>query len=296
MSLQIPCQSAILEPQSPSARYVVFGLETARDVRAAIDRLRTATAGWHAVIGLGAPVIDALGARIEGMRPFPAMTGPGVAMPSTQGAIWAYLPGANRGETLDRAFAIRDALGETFRVEEDVDAFKYGTGRDLTGFEDGTENPKAEKAIAAAIVSGQGAGLDGGSFVAVQRYKHALRRFHALPVREQEEAVGRELVSNDELSDGPEHAHVKRTAQESFDPPAFMLRRSMPWGNVTEHGLYFVAFVEGLDRFERMLARMAGKEDGIVDALLWYSRALSGGYYWCPPVAEGKLDLSRIGL
>ena len=45
MSLQIPCQSAILEPQSPSARYVVFGLETARDVRAALDRLRTATAG-----------------------------------------------------------------------------------------------------------------------------------------------------------------------------------------------------------------------------------------------------------
>jgi hypothetical protein len=27
----------------------------------------------------------------------------------------------------------------------------------------------------------------------------------------------------------PPSAHVKSAAQESYDPPAFMVRRSMPW-------------------------------------------------------------------
>ncbi len=57
-----------------------------------------------------------------------------------------------------------------------------------------------------------------------------------------------------------------------------------------------MAFGESLDRFERVLSRMAGREDGIVDALLGFTRALSGGYYWCPPVQDGRLDLSRLGL
>ena len=102
--------------------------------------------------------------------------------------------------------------------------------------------------------------------------------------------------SNEELPDAPASAHVKRTAQESFDPPAFMLRRSLPWGGAGEQGLYFVAYGATLDAFERALGRMAGREDGVVDALLSFTRALSGGYYWCPPLREGRLDLSRLGI
>jgi porphyrinogen peroxidase len=108
--------------------------------------------------------------------------------------------------------------------------------------------------------------------------------------------IGRRRVGNEEIGDAPATAHVKRTAQESFDPPAFMLRRSLPWGGAGEQGLYFVAFGESLDRYERVLDRMAGREDGVVDALLGFSRALSGGYYWCPPLRAGRLDLSRLGV
>ncbi len=128
-----------------------------------MHRLRATVAGWPAVIGLGAPLVQALGAQIEGLRPFPALAGPGVAFPSTQGAVWAYLAGADRGEILDQALALREALGEGFSLDEEVECFKYGSGRDLTGFEDGTENPKEDAAVAAAIVSGRGAGLDGGA-------------------------------------------------------------------------------------------------------------------------------------
>jgi putative iron-dependent peroxidase len=271
-------------------------MQPAGDPGGALRRLRSAVAGWSAVIGLGAPLVEALGVRLEGLRPFPALSGPGIAFPSTQGAIWVYLAGDDRGQLLDRSFAVAAALGDAFHLDEEVESFKYAGGRDLTGYEDGTENPKGDDALAAALAADQGPGLDGGSFVAVQRYRHDLAGFRALSPAAQDAVVGRRRVSNEELADAPASAHVKRSAQESFDPPAFMLRRSMPWGGVGEQGLYFVAFGATLDRFERVLGRMAGRDDGTTDALLAHTRALSGGYYWCPPVRDAELDLSRLGL
>jgi len=36
---------------------------------------------------------------------------------------------------------------------------------------------------------------------------------------------------------------------------------------------------------------MLGLDDGVLDGLFSFSRAVSGGYYFCPPLHEGKLDL-----
>jgi putative iron-dependent peroxidase len=41
---------------------------------------------------------------------------------------------------------------------------------------------------------------------------------------------------------------------------------------------------------------MSGLEDGIVDALFVFSRPTTGGYYWCPPLKDGRLDLRILGL
>jgi putative iron-dependent peroxidase len=37
-------------------------------------------------------------------------------------------------------------------------------------------------------------------------------------------------------------------------------------------------------------------EDGVADALFAFSRPVTGGYYWCPPIARGQLDLSHLGV
>ena len=66
-------------------------------------------------------------------------------------------------------------------LDDVVDAFQYRGGRDLTGYEDGTENPEGEDAAAAAIVRDARQGLDGSSFAAVQRWVHDLDRFTDLP-------------------------------------------------------------------------------------------------------------------
>ena len=86
----------------------------------------------------------------------------------------------------------------------------------------------------------------------MQRYIHDLKAFHVHQPQEADAIIGRNLETNEELEDAPPTAHVKRSAQESFEPEAFMVRRSMPWGD-PENGLDFVAYGESLDRFERVL-------------------------------------------
>ncbi len=58
----------------------------------------------------------------------------------------------------------------------------------------------------------------------------------------------------------------------------------------------FVAFGHNFDAFEAQLIRMSGTEDGIVDALFRFSRPVTGGYFWRPPLREGRLNLAALGL
>ena len=41
---------------------------------------------------------------------------------------------------------------------------------------------------------------------------------------------------------------------------------------------------------------MTGQEDGIIDGLFRFTRPVSGSYFWCPPVTDGQLDLTALGL
>jgi len=145
-------------------------------------------------------------------------------------------------------------------------------------------------------VRGQGAGVDGSSFAAVQQWVHNLDHFEAMTAKQQDKTFGRRRSDNAELKDAPPSAHIKRTAQESFEPEAFILRRSMPWADPARAGLVFVAFGRSFDAFEALLRRMVGTDDGITDALFRFTRPISGAYFWCPPVASGRLDLRALGL
>jgi putative iron-dependent peroxidase len=285
-------QPHILEPIAPVARSLTFRIHRADKARDALRRLAAEFPCECAVAGIGAPVTLALEANIAGLATFPALSGPGCVVPSTQDALWMRLSGPDRGVVFDAARNMRKALADAFAVSDVLDTFTYHGGRDLTRFEDGTENPKDDDAVEAAIVAD--GPLAGSSFVAVQRWVHDLARFESFPESHRDHIIGRAAADNEELEDAPESAHVKRTEQESFDPPAFMIRRSMPWAGADTEGLEFVAFVASLDRFDRMMRRMAGLEDGIVDGLFEFSRAVTGGYYWCPPAQAGRLDLSTL--
>ena len=216
------------------------------------------------------------------------LVGAGVSVPASSAALWCWLRGDDRGVLLHETRRLRRLLAPHFDIVDVVDAFMYRDSRDLSGYEDGTENPEGDAAAAAAIVQGAGPGLDGGSFAAVQRWLHDLDRFEAMSANERDHTIGRRHSDNEELEEAPLSAHVKRTAQEDFVPEAFVVRRSMPWASAAEEGLLFLAFGHSFDTFEAQLRRMVGADDGIVDAL--YRHELGGR-----KVAGRKRQRRRIG-
>lgn len=287
-------QAGILAPIPPHGRYISCTLLPGARPAAALRALAKAADGLDTVVGLGLSLTSASERHIEGLRPFPEFSGYGLDIPSTPAALWLWLRGTDRGEIANRHRALEAMLGEAFRCDSVIDAFRHGKGLDLTGYEDGTENPKGRAAAKAAISGAKG--LAGSSFVAVQQWEHDYARFEAMSQAARDHCIGRRHSDNEELDDAPESAHVKRTAQESFDPEAFVVRRSMPWAEGRRSGLLFTAFGASLDAFEAQLRRMVGAEDGIVDALFKFTRPLTGAYFWCPPVKGKALDLSALGL
>ncbi|MFO1329743.1 MAG: Dyp-type peroxidase [Rubrivivax sp.] len=245
---------------------------------------------WHAlhqlhepgvVIGVGAALADAAGVEGPVLPTLERLQRGRHSMPSTPADLWALVPAHDASQAFDHADALARRLAGVARLVESLPLFSYRHGHDLSGYKDGTENPQGDAAWAAALVpEGEWAGA---SVVLVQRWRHFRERFAALPPEARDLVIGRRLVDDEEIAEAPESAHVKRTAQEDFEPPAFLLRRSMPWGDLRRHGLQFVAFAASADPIERQLRRMMGLEDGLPDALLNHSQAETGALFWCPP-------------
>lgn len=285
-------QPGILHPIPHHSRYMLFTFDLESDNHTeALEPLLELVDGNSTVAGLGPSLLAVLGKDISGLRSFPSISGPGFDIPATQHSLWLWLRGDDMGELHLRSLEFEHALAMNFTLQEILDGFMHRDGRDLTGYEDGTENPQHNAAVEAAIIHGMGAGIDGSSFVAIQQWRHNLDHFNGMSSDEQDATIGRRKCDNQELEDAPSSAHVKRTAQESFSPEAFMVRRSMPWSEGNEAGLNFVAFINSLDNFEAVLERMVGYEDGVTDALFKFSRPITGGYYWCPPIKNNRLDL-----
>jgi len=287
-------QQGILEPIPANANYLIFDLNSGTDCRSALQQLIPLVDGKHVVLGLGLGTVAALDKHIAGLRDFPVFPGAKVRLPVNRAALWIWLRESERGALVKRVQSVLDAVAGVFELVSCVDAYRFDFGRDLTGYEDGTENPQDQAAIDAAIVQHQGAGQDGGSFVAVQQWLHNWKQFNAMSSQAQDNVIGRRMSDNEELAGAPASAHVKRTAQESFAPEAFVLRRSMPWSAGVQSGFYFVAFGKSFDAFEAQLKRMSGAEDGIVDGLFSFTAPHTGSYFWCPPMLDGKVDLSLL--
>lgn len=296
-------QTAVLADVPPLGRYVWFDLVSgdAPALRQSLAHLAALADGKQVLAGLGPDLVHMLGGQVPGLHNFAALAGAGVRVHSTPAALLCWLRGADQGDLVLLTRRLQQALAPALQLTQVVDAFRHGQGpnghgRDLTGYEDGTENPVGDEAVSAALLQGAGPGLDGSSFMAVQQWLHDLDAFEAMGTTAQDHMVGRRRADNEELDDAPESAHVKRTAQESIAPEAFVLRRSMPWAAGAQAGLMFVAFGKSFDAFEAQLHRMVGLDDGVVDALFGMSKPLTTAYFWCPPMHAGQLDLRQLGV
>lgn len=276
---------------------VACGLSMEWDVQGSVQALWAllpALAADDVVIGLGAPLLQAAAAPVPGYAAFERLAGGRYTLPATPHALWTFIPGANPGVVFEVAERIKRQLGTAARISESTTLFSYRQGRDLSGYQDGSANPKGDDGWAAALIdSGV---FQGGSFALVQRWLHFRDRFAVLPQLERDHTIGRSLDSDQELPDAPPSAHIRRTDQDGLDMPGNMLRRSMPWGDARRHGLQFIAFMNDLGKAQRTMRRMVGAGDGIADAILGHSQAETGAFYFVPPVSGRRLVLPEAQL
>lgn len=226
--------------------------------------------------------------RPAGLKAFTAVGEGATQAPASQRSILLWLHGNDPSSQLDAAIAATEQLAAVASLAVEVKGFVYHDSRDLSGFIDGTENPKGEGRQKVALIADGQVGA-GGSFVLSQQWQHQLKAFRALPQQEQEKVIGRSKPDSVELDAEhmPSNAHVSRSDVKIDGRPQKLYRRSVPYGGVQQHGLYFLAFSGEIERYDHILASMFGQtEDRIVDRLTEFSRPLSGSYWFAPSAAE----------
>ncbi len=244
-----------------------------------------------AVVGLGAACWDRINPewRPAELAPFESVVGPKHDAPATQRDLFIWIAGDAFDDLFDRSRAVADRIAASGgRLADQTLGFDYHDSHDLIGFEDGTANPKGDARFDAAQVPNGEPGA-GGSYVFTQKWVHDLNAFNALETAAQEQVVGRTKLDSIELEGDamPPSSHVSRTDLKIDGVAQKIFRRSMPYGDMLDHGLYFFAFACSLQRIQVQLDSMydvAGS--GVYDHLLDYSRAVSGSYWFVPARAD----------
>ena len=248
----------------------------------------TTVAGVNIVIGLGRDLC----ARVapdwlpSGITPFETIVGTDdVVIPADQHDLWIWLHSSGPDGVFDLARRSDAALRGLAIVAREQPSFTYMASQDLTGFEDGTENPPLDEAIGLVAVPDGEPGA-GSSVVLLQHWLHDLEAFEALDADAKDQVIGRRLRDGEEIDETRRspRAHISRVVLEDEDGDELeVFRRSTAFGGVLEHGLVFLAFSPDVDRVATMLHRMVGL-DGPRDHLTDVSRCTASAWYVAPPV------------
>jgi putative iron-dependent peroxidase len=216
---------------------------------------------------------------VTGLAGFEEIAGTeGFVMPATQHDAVLWLSGGAYDVVFDVARMAMTELRETAAIADETSSWPYRHDLDLTGFIDGTENPTLIDAPELILVPDGQPGA-GGTIFLLQKWEHDATAWESLPVEQQELVIGRRKSDSVELEDKPPDSHVASTDQDRFGK---IFRRNTPYGSVTDHGTMFVGFAAEQRPLAEMLESMAGLITGRRDALTYFSRPLTGAYYFVP--------------
>ena len=294
---------AVLSPLTEAAIFLVLTvdhgrenaarslLEDANGLRRSVG-FRIPEGELSCVVGLGSGLWERLFGepRPAGLHPFAELDGSKHTAVATPGDLLFHI----RAHRFDLCFELAQRLTDRLRghvqVIDEVHGFRSFDERDLLGFVDGTENPEGASAAAAALIGEEDARFAGGSYVVVQKYLHDLEAWDALPVAEQERAIGRQKLSDVEIPDEEKaaNAHVAlNTITDEDGEERQIVRLNMPFGKVgdAEFGTYFIGYARTPDVIEEMLRNMfIGKPPGTYDRILDFSTAVTGSLFFVPTV------------
>jgi porphyrinogen peroxidase len=241
------------------------------------------------VMGIGSDAWDRLfgeprPAELHAFREFRAGTRHAVATP---GDLLFHIRAKRMDLCFEMAAQIMGRLGDAVTAVDEVHGFRYFDDRDLLGFVDGTENPRGQAVIDAALIGAEDATFAGGSYVITQKYLHDLAGWNALPTETQERIIGRMKLSDIELDDSvkPTFAHNALTVISENGQQLQIVRDNMPFGKVgdAEYGTYFIGYCRTPRVTEQMIENMfVGKPPGNYDRILDFSRAVTGTLFFVP--------------
>jgi porphyrinogen peroxidase len=261
---------------------------------------RDLTGRLSCVTGFGAGAWDRLagpGRRPAGLHPFQEIKAGSRHAVATPGDMLFHIRATRMDLCFELASQIMTRLADAVTVVDEVHGFRYFDERDLLGFVDGTENPVGAAAARAALIGAEDPEFAAGSYVIVQKYLHDLAAWNALPTEEQEKIIGREKLSDVELSDDvkPSYAHNALTTIAVDGEEVQIVRDNMPFGSLADgqYGTYFIGYARSPAAIEQMLVNMfVGSPEGNYDRLLDVSRAVTGNLFFVPsaPLLESLAD------
>ncbi len=293
-------QSAILPEAGNHASFFILDMARADAARQAVGQAAAALPALLNELGRDDPAAGLVGSVAFGaaywqllhpagapsrLAPFQEIRGVKSA-PASGGDVFVHVHSNRHDLNYEVLRRFYQPLAAHARVLEEVHGFQYLDSRDLTGFIDGTENPKGEARAAVALIGDEDPEFAGGSYVLTQRYVHRLQAWQQLAVAEQEKIIGRSKPDSVELPEAekPPTAHISRVVIEEDGEELEIVRHSMPYGEVAgEAGLFFLAYSRERAIFDRMLGRMYGVENGgLYDHLMDYTEPRSGAYFFAP--------------
>jgi porphyrinogen peroxidase len=250
---------------------------------------RDLEAGLSCVIGVGSEAWDRLfgeprPAELHPFREFRAGARHAIATP---GDLLFHIRSKRMDLCFEMAAQIMTKLAGAVTAVDEVHGFRYFDDRDLLGFVDGTENPRGQAVIDAALIGAEDAAFAGGSYVITQKYLHDLAGWNALPTETQERIIGRMKLSDIELDDSvkPTCAHNALTVISENGQELQIVRDNMPFGKVgdAEYGTYFIGYCRTPRVTEQMIENMfIGQPPGNYDRILDFSRAVTGSLFFVP--------------
>lgn len=280
--------------------YLLFNVidEDSSYIKQALSRLpelfdnyadRFSEANLTGVVAIGANYWNELypEARPKELKPFSAMAFDDRFAPSTSFDLYIEI----RSDRADVNHIISTKVFELFAnsvdLVEQIKAFRYLDGRDLTGFVDGTENPRGQhKRKVALVANEQDEEFAGGSYLHIQRYRHNLKLWNSLELKAQEDTFGRTKIEDVEYAkeDKPVTSHTHKTNLKDEQGKSIeILRQSMPYGDMKIQGLLFVSYCHSAKPFEMMLKQMIYPDsEGNFDHLLKYTQAETGASFFAP--------------
>ena len=292
----------VAAPLTRAAIFLIVTINPGPDDRAAVRsfcadlsavcravEFRNLEAGLTCVMGIGSEAWDRLfgDPRPAHLHPFREIQAGSRHAVSTPGDLLFHIRAKSFDLCFELATRIMEKLGAAVSVVDEVHGFRYFDERDLLGFVDGTENPRGQAVLEAAIIGDEDPAFAGGSYVITQKYLHDMGGWNALPTEAQERIIGRAKLSDIELDDSikPTSAHNALTTITENGKELQILRDNMPFGNAAagEFGTYFIGYCRTPRVTEQMIENMfVGRPPGNYDRLLDFSRAVTGTLFFVP--------------